>query len=1143
MPLMEPMRFGMRRAGGMSNLSPEDEDSLLRSAARSGLSGLGKVGNLLDLPGSVIRDLITFLPGGPAPVNPLDQLLSPLSGENRTSGRDLLEGYGMRANRETGMGGWLSDPGEGLRDVAGFGAEVLLDPLMYLTGGASAVGKGGKFAKSAGLLDDLTRVAAKKANVPLGSIGPRQARLTTSLDDLIAHATDPIEASRRVQTAVDPQGVGNVLDAGERAKPVGGLAGVQPPFMDPIGVLGTGRTAQKVAGFLDKYSPNPFAPGSAIANSKLGLSVGSLMDATRQGKLTKEAVPYAQAAFRGVGDGLQDAKGYGAELADRLAKAGLTDSDSAKLIRKSAELIPGGSDPAGVGGLIHQTQADDFQKLVDAGYAPRELEDVAGYSFRQSASGRKATQKSPTSGISSSDQARQEIFKGHREGTVGVEDVIADPRLDVIFDRVAPLVGNPAFKRKDLVESLANQIRTLHGPNIQPTFRARNADGDFLFAGGRSVSSSAARREGRWNPAGEWERLDASGAVVETLTPKLADRVEAIADYMLDHPEVRKAGLFTNHPVVDAVRAKEIANTKLANADAAYGLLSAYAKPAGTFGKDGTTVGDVLRDVGLTGDSAIPKFAQSLGRPVPTTAAKLKELRALEIPKHIADDWRREIPKWNVPESLEPIQKAVDSFTNLFKASVLTWPARYVRDLMSGQARNIEAGMWDSASAFGAHGLLHGDDITGAARIPAVAEWLSQRGLAANDKTGTDALRQLYAKLGPGRAIEQNDIASRVPLEYSHGIEDVLKLLPGQKPSTVGQNVSDVFQTAIGRAPGTTRNPLDIRGVGDRTETKFGPVAAGEKIGRYTDDMNRLVPFINQLKQGVDPAEAMRRINEAQVDYSSRTFTPTEQAIKRLLPFYSFTSRQIKYAGKTLAENPGGGMGQSVRAINAGRDNDAMLPEHIADTAAIPLPARVSDGTKRYLTGLGAMLEDPLSMIGGPRQTGLEVLSRMNPLVKGPLEWATGQTFFQKSARGGRSLDDLDPTLGRILANLTGKDQAVKTPQALEAILGNSPLTRVLTSARQVTDSRKTVLDKVLGLGTGVRVSDVSPAAQDAMLREWLQDAEKKIGGKMFTKSYIPDEVKAAMEPEQRAGAEKLEMLMNVLQRRTKERREAAGKR
>lgn len=85
---------------------------------------LGAVGNLFDLPGSSVRDLL-------AGENPFDQWASPLSGDNRASGRDVLERFGMRANRETGMAGWLDDPMEGLRDLAGFGVELVTDPLNF----------------------------------------------------------------------------------------------------------------------------------------------------------------------------------------------------------------------------------------------------------------------------------------------------------------------------------------------------------------------------------------------------------------------------------------------------------------------------------------------------------------------------------------------------------------------------------------------------------------------------------------------------------------------------------------------------------------------------------------------------------------------------------------------------------------------------------------------------------------------------------------------------------------------------------------------------------------------------------------------------------------------------------------------------
>ena len=86
-----------------------------------GLSVVGAVGNALDLPGSMVRDAL-------AGENFVDQLLTPFSDVNRTSGRKLLEKMGARRNKETGIGGWFRDPYEGVLDIAGFATEIVLDP-------------------------------------------------------------------------------------------------------------------------------------------------------------------------------------------------------------------------------------------------------------------------------------------------------------------------------------------------------------------------------------------------------------------------------------------------------------------------------------------------------------------------------------------------------------------------------------------------------------------------------------------------------------------------------------------------------------------------------------------------------------------------------------------------------------------------------------------------------------------------------------------------------------------------------------------------------------------------------------------------------------------------------------------------------
>lgn len=99
---------------------------------------LAGAGNLLDLPGSSLRDLLSGR-------NPFDQWATPFSDVNRASGRDVLQPF-LGANEETGMSGWMDNPMEGFKDIAGFGAEVLLDPLNLVPLGA--VGKALKGRKA-----------------------------------------------------------------------------------------------------------------------------------------------------------------------------------------------------------------------------------------------------------------------------------------------------------------------------------------------------------------------------------------------------------------------------------------------------------------------------------------------------------------------------------------------------------------------------------------------------------------------------------------------------------------------------------------------------------------------------------------------------------------------------------------------------------------------------------------------------------------------------------------------------------------------------------------------------------------------------------------------------------------------------------
>ena len=95
------------------------------------LKGLGAAGNAIDLPQSMLRDVIGMQ-------NPFDQLATPFSDENRLSGRDLLREYGA-VGEEDNWGNFAA--GMGVETLLG-GAQGRLLKGIGKAGAAAGVGGG-----------------------------------------------------------------------------------------------------------------------------------------------------------------------------------------------------------------------------------------------------------------------------------------------------------------------------------------------------------------------------------------------------------------------------------------------------------------------------------------------------------------------------------------------------------------------------------------------------------------------------------------------------------------------------------------------------------------------------------------------------------------------------------------------------------------------------------------------------------------------------------------------------------------------------------------------------------------------------------------------------------------------------------------
>lgn len=324
---------------------------------------------------------------------------------------------------------------------------------------------------------------------------------------------------------------------------------------------------------------------------------------------------------------------------------------------------------------------------------------------------------------------------------------------------------------------------------------------------------------------------------------------------------------------------------------------------------------------------------------------------------------------------------------------------------------------------------------------------------------------------------------------------------------------------------------------GVSTAQKFtGPVEArtrqvlgtainfGQKQSDWVEYLNRVPMYYYLKSKGFSPRQAAAEVRKWQIDYSmvsrahpglsGKNFQAT--VMKRLIPFYSFQRMVGPLIIENLLQRPGGIQGQMIKATGRlAEDEENILPDYIAQTAAIPIN-RDADVTS-YLTGFGLPHEDLFGLYRPgdtaaetARGTGMELLGKLNPVIKGPIELITGQSFFS-----GRNLSDYDGMMSDIASNIGAIEQRdkLKASNLYEHAFANSPLSRLGSSIRKVTDPRRrrSIEDSAataLNLLTGVRVTDADIKRNTQLkMRDTLNLLMSEQQGVRFMKRpYMPDQ-------------------------------------
>ena len=647
---------------------------------------------------------------------------------------------------------------------------------------------------------------------------------------------------------------------------------------------------------------------------------------------------------------------------------------------------------------------------------------------------------------------------------------------------------------------------------------------------------------------------------VKSVTTDIPDRFDVIGEWMLERNVISalesEGGLFRNHPLVDASNKMHADAHNIAVARSFPKLLgSMFDKGIMTpqvAGKgiqvEGATLEQLFKSeyyAHLDPDVILENLASmnpKVGKLVDANPDDWKKiLLSSVIPPSIRDDLLEAGSFSNLPKSLQSLEKLMRSATALFKAGVLTHPARYERDLVSGQIANYMNDMWSWDSAVQAKKVLFGQAAENLVDSQEIMNYAMRTGMIKNAsefnaEVASSAARSWYGSLKGEFANQYRDPnTEEVGSLFSEVSQagDLRESLPGTHSSlrAMGKDVLDYMLLRKG-----SKNPIDVEGVQYFTGPKskagmirrrhhegfqqFGWAEAGGIISKNADDMNRLVGWLEGMRRGKSGKEAFADMTRVQLNYNPHTFGPLEQrALKKIFPFYSFFSRETAYLTNELMTNPAGKLGKLIRLQRHADESskDEYLPDHVRAQLAIPI-GDSADGGRNYLTGLGLMHEDPISTIMGAvanTQSGVRsVLAKSNPIVKGFAEYGLGRSSFQGGPMGGRDLEDMDPVIGRILTQLGLQDELPGGQAApfmgsrgLEFVASNSPISRALSSLKMALDSRKTKIERAANLTTGMRITTVSPQGARSGLRDTVNAIIRDAGGRGFQSFSASDEL------------------------------------
>lgn len=1074
----------------LEDIPEGQEGTFVGDVGRGALTGAETVGKILDAPQEAVFRAIV----GKDPSTLGD-------GDDEISGRELLRELGILQKGAPDTWGNFA---------AGLATDLIADPLNLV--GVGVLGKGGRAAAKMGVMprlgEKLTLAAKRGADIS-PQLTSRAVRGARRAGRELADVADVQITGRPFIRPRAASRFGSVNDLEAAAR-----AGVEIPGIEQLSKL---DDAAKAAPLSYDIGIGPTQAMSLKFNVPGGGAVRDALDAVVSGAKFGRVGQLARQFF--------DEKVKGAAtLDDQVYTAGANilaeEARGKKVAEATAEIAKLRGSDAGdavfsedgnrsLGRLIERPVA----RTADQVRADRSLIGEDGSAVRQyldfwDTAGQKALRDSAEVGLPS------QVFK--------------DPNIPGYLPRqvsrlIEEIVSRRGGDSSKAISTLTGDMLSRSPETMVPggrDFLAFELARDPMLVGGKRLAKTDA------DAAAHIQKRVAElqqAANIDAVPLKQQDAM-ALAQLMNRLPNIGDTAqpLFGQHPTetITSYLGGRAAATR--NARSELEMLGSFADDATRgFGDDvSVTIDDALRRLNLASDESTNGTKRILREIIGQRrgiASDSVELSSFSVPEKLLARLTRAKDIALNPRQQGEIMKGMRYLQDIWRNSVLTWPSRYVRDLMGGFFSNmLEATNPVTLVTRGysfATKLLVGKAN---AMDPAIGSLIQRMPFYADVP-----LEQVGAKFY-GDLAATGLLGSTKKLDRGVAGMEIAEELPG-------------FGRLLPEMGSVRELPGFLAGIVN-PESNFAK--AGAKLGDSTDAITRLAGYSELLFQGFAPDEAARRMKRAHVDYGS--LSESEKAIRNYyVPFYTFATRQMMESGRRLVEEPAS-LNALLRASQApadAQDDDKYVPQFARERVVLgAFPG--TDGSQNVLYNLDIPALSALEGIGDPSVQNLG--GSLSPMAKLAVELSTGVDTFTKRP--------LSETRGNI-ARMTGAGPGGPM-QVVDKLVDNfvpfgsrvSGLARDLVENRDQRSTGELYGQTGVNLLTGMKWKNISA-------KELLDDAtrtqEERLGGllRTHTSRYIPKEILPFLPENTQRDYRNYRQLNRIRSARKKREEEAANER